>query len=1143
MALLPDDDPVRFWSVRRRGRLVLPRHLDRIVVQATEFQDDQWRSAHSVAVRWADLESSGRITRINEAQLKGQFLNDIFGTALGFIFVSANLPQWDLQPEYAVNGGSADAAVGAFAQFQTPSPRALVEVKGPQVSLDRDRSQGRTPVQQLWDYLNSVPECPWGVLTNMVSFRLYHRAKTTYYFEHFTLQSLRGERKFREFYALFSRLALLARTMGQTPWADQLLADAAQQQKTVGDELYKEYSAQRLSLIHHLHEQCGKTVDGGIRIAQKLLDRIVFIAFCEDRELLPERTIDKAWRQEAPFAHVTNPRWTNFLELFRSVDQGHTRSSIPAYNGGLFRADSEVDDLQLDDEWTDFFKGVGEYDFRDEVNVEVLGHLFERSITELEKLRVGDLFAVPLPRRRDKTAAMPKSAQRKRFGIYYTPPEFTDLIVRHTIDVVLDERFDRIARALDFEPDDPASCAQRDSSPEYSRKCLEILRDLKVCDPACGSGAFLFRAYERLEERYDEVIEKLRHLGDAEAESLVANIPDMILAGNLFGVDLSEEAVEITRLALWIATARKGRTLADLSANIVCGNSLVDDPNVDPKALNWQATFPAVFQRPDAGFDCVIGNPPWERLKVQDREFFSLSAPDIAAAVSAADRRKKIAILEKKNVELYSLYTAAKARADRALSYARGSGRYPLTGKGDVNTYMLFSELARTIVAPTGRVGLLVPSGIATDDTTKDFFKELMDSKSLMLLYDFENKRPFFPDVHRSFKFSTMVIGGSAVRHEHADFVFFARDFDNLKDKKRHIPLTSADMALLNPNTKTCPIFRTRRDAELTKRIYKRVPILIDEDRESGGNPWSIKFVRMFEQDPDAELFQSADDLRPQAYKLRGNVWTKKSSVFLPLYEAKMVQAFDHRAASVVVEKGNWVRKGQTVETSLVHHQNPEFCVQPRWWIDRTHFLEATRNIAHPAYLCFKRVTSPTNQRTFIASFVPAVPVVHTAPLIIPESNITARLSCCLLGNINSFILDYVTRQKIGNIELSFFIISQLPLFPPDKYAERCPWNQRQTLERWISDRVLKLTCTANDMLPLAKAAGFKKGVHKWKEEERAELMAELDAAYFHLYELSREDAEYVLSTFSGTEDAEGVFAPRGTSQMILNFYDQLSAR
>ncbi len=223
---------------------------------------------------------------------------------------------------------------------------------------------------------------------------------------------------------------------------------------------------------------------------------------------------------------------------------------------------------------------------------------------------------------------------------------------------------------------------------------------------------------------------------------------------------MSEQAVEITRLALWIRSARLGKTLADLSQNIVWHNSLVDDPQVSDRAMSWQAVFPAVFGRAESGFDCVIGNPPWERMKLQEREFFSFSAPEIANAVSAAKRRELIAALGRSNPTLFVRYQRAKEDADRALAYARNSGQYPLTGRGDINTYMLFAELARKIVAPHGRVGLLTPSGVATDDTTKEFFSALMESKTLVALYDFENKAPVFPDDHPDrFQFCTLLRG------------------------------------------------------------------------------------------------------------------------------------------------------------------------------------------------------------------------------------------------------------------------------------------------------------------------------------------------------------------------------------------------
>lgn len=1140
-----DDDPIRHGCGRRRHGLVLPRHLDAWALQAPELQGDTWRPAHQIIKKWIDLDEGRRLERLNETTLRGDFLAEVFGEALGFTRPSSGAATWNLHPEYSLNGGTADAAVGLFSQDAPTVPRALIEVKGPTVNLDRDRAQGRTPVQQLWDYLNATPDCPWGILTNFVSFRLYHRDKTPYVFEHFALRTLRDENAFRKFFVLFSKNALLPRTVGQIPWADRLLADAENRQKTVGDELYKQYSKQRQSMIWHLTTALGKPLDLAIHIAQKLLDRIIFVAFCEDRRLLPENSIDRAWTTVSAFARVTNPKWRNFLDLFRSVDQGNPRQGVDPYNGGLFRDDPEVDNLQLDDDWTDFFRSVGQYDFESEVNVDVLGHLFERSVTELEKIRVGGLFAAPLPKTRKKpakSAEMPKSAQRKRSGIYYTPPEFTDLIARMTIDAVLDDRFRQAARSVGIDLDDAPSRLLLDGSTKYWFRCLDVLRDLKVCDPACGSGAFLIKAYERLEDRYDEVVEKLRSLGHPDAGSLADQIPDLILEHNLFGVDLSEEAVEITQLALWIRTARRGKQLSDLSRNIVCGNSLVENPNVDPRAMTWRDAFPAVFGREGGGFDCVIGNPPWERLKLQEREFFSFSAPDIAASVSAADRRKKIAALEKKNPEFYARYLDAKSKAERVLGDARSSGHYPLTGKGDVNTYMLFAERARTLVAPSGRVGLLVPSGIATDDTTKEFFNELMDAKSLIALYDFENKRPFFPDVHRSFKFSTLAFGGTGVTTSKADFVFFARKIEDLKTPKRHIPLTVDDLALVNPNTRTCPIFRSRRDADLTKRIYERVPILIDHNRRRGGNPWGIRFVRMFDQTNDAELFHTPEQLKKLGYKRKGSCWKKSRSVFLPLYEAKMVQAYDHRAASVVIDEENWFRQGQKKGTTLVLHQNPEFGVVPRWWIEDSAVRKFFEGRQPPALLAFKNVTSPTNQRTMIAAFIPFTAVGNSAPLVLIQNDISVRTQCCLLANLDSFALDYVARQKVGNVNLNFFIVEQLPIFPPDRYSERCPWNSRQTLERWISDRVLKLTCTAEDMLPLAEAAEFKGGVHNWNEDERAELMAELDAAYFRLYGLSRDEVKYVLSTFSRTRSPDGSEGKSSAvAGRILSAFDELA--
>jgi hypothetical protein len=1164
--------------IRRQRALFIPRFL-REAAASFKLQGEAQDRAHEIVLRWATLETSGRLPQYKETSIDTQFLDQIFGEGLGYLVKTTSPDAWQLEHKHFVTGvGTADAALGDFPKSDQPT--VMVELKGALTDLDRDRVKGRTAVQQCWDYLNAVPSCPWGIVSNFKTIRLYHRDKGTLAYEEFSLQELKKRERFNEFYCLFERDGLLPSRLGQKPRALELLERTQERQKTVGDDLYRSYQLQRLRLIEHLMHKFGKELDPAIRISQKLLDRVIFIAFCEDRDLLNENCLERAWSELPAFTKATNPRWQNFLALFGEVDSGGQSAGVEqGYNGNLFKHDEELDTLKLADEpWTTGFKSIGGFDFSEEVNVEVLGHLFERSVTELEKLRVGGLFALKSAAEdpsasaakaaRKKTAKskaaadersaskMPKSAQRKRFGIYYTPPAFTGLIVERTVDVIAAERF----RALQAEHQvDPEAREDQDAEKllAYWSACLESLKTLTVCDPACGSGAFLIRAYDALDAHYKSIVHGLAGAGLAATEitKLEDQIPDWILNHNLYGVDLSEQAVEITQLALWIRSARKNRKLSDLSQHIVCGNSLVSDSAVDPKALDWHEKFPNIIdQDGSGGFTCVIGNPPWERVKVQDREFFSLTDPITAGAVNASDRKKRIAAMPTANPELHASYLAARDHAQRMLDYARGSDRYPLTGKGDVNLYMLFAELTRSRVAPDGLVGLLVPSGIATDDTTKEFFNDLMDSKRLVSLYDFENRNKIFEDVDGRFKFSALVFGGEDKATKLADFVFFAHRVEDTADvnKQRHIPLTAADMALLNPNTKTCPIFRTRRDAELTKGIYKRIPILLDENRKQGGNPWGIKFFTMFHQTNDADHFSPAKIWEKKGYKLEGNVYTKAKKRALPLYEAKMVQAFDHRAASVMVDEANWVRQGQKAETSLVQHQNPEFGAMPRWWVDET-VVDSTLE-AHagnnPWFMGFKDITSPTNERTMIASFIPRSAVTNKFVLLLTD--IEPRRRTCLLADFNSFVFDYATRQKIGGITLNFFIVEQLPTLPPDTYADKCPWSKKETLEHWISERVLKLSCTADDMIPLAQACDFKgsrgDGVHIWKDAERAEIRAELDAAYFHLYAVPRDDVEYMLSTFSNTgfvpENERGsqqvLWRRHSTGEMILEAFDRL---
>jgi hypothetical protein len=289
--------------------------------------------------------------------------------------------------------------------------------------------------------------------------------------------------------------------------------------------------------------------------------------------------------------------------------------------------------------------------------------------------------------------------------------------------------------------------------------------------------------------------------------------------------------------------------------------------------LHWHLAFPDVFRVPSGdeepenvqtgwsgGFDVVLGNPPWERIKLQEKEWFATYRPDIAAASNAAERRHLINTLSTEDPALYGAFLEARRQAEGESHLVRASGRYPLCGRGDVNTYTIFAETNRIVIAHTGRVGCIVPSGIATDDTTKYVFQDLMQTRSLASLYDFENHESIFPGV-RSYKFCLLTLTGAerpAVLG--AEFVFFAHSVTDLHDEQRRFTLAAEDLALLNPNTRTCPVFGCKHDAELTRAIYRRVPVLIKEGSPEE-NPWGIRFSRMFDMSNDSSLFRTREQL------------------------------------------------------------------------------------------------------------------------------------------------------------------------------------------------------------------------------------------------------------------------------------------
>ncbi len=687
--LFPELDGARYGNGGPRDWLILPKFLEPAAADR-RLRDQQQEKAYEILGRWADLEDSGKLRRMKETTLEGEFLTDVFSKALGFTLFSENKPEWNVWPKYPVPGGEADAAIGRFdAQTKGP-PVVLMELKGPTVNVDADRSRGRTAVQQCWGYLNEVPECPWGIVCNYVSFRLYHRDKTPHTFEQFTLQELRDVDRFREFYCVFARAGLLPGLLGQRPRAEVLLQQTDERQREVGRELYAGYQDQRMALIRHLRQlPHSKTIDAAIHVAQVLLDRIIFIAFCEDRDLLPPKSIHAAWREVGAFSLATNPRWQRFGELFRSIDRGNEKYGVSKYNGGLFKHDDEVDNLQLDDGWTDFFRDIGEYDFHDEVNVDVLGHLFEQSISDLESVRADPETLLAPPKK--------VSGKRKRTGVYYTPRHITRYIVEHTLGPCLQDRFATVATEHGVDPAVEPEDGELHDWSQYQQARLATLSTFRVCDPACGSGAFLIQVPEYLEAVYSDILDDLRSRGVKLKGWSPQKVKDTILRENLFGVDLLEEGVQITRLALWIRTAERGRTLVDLSENIRCGNSLVDDPQVDPRAFDWQDRFPQVFA--EGKFDCVISNPPY--IKLQN---FRRREPRVAAF-------------------LVQRYRSART--------------------GNFDMYLPFIERGLELLKPDGRMGLIAPNIWLYNEYGRGLRELLAEKRSLERFVDFKSHQVF----------------------------------------------------------------------------------------------------------------------------------------------------------------------------------------------------------------------------------------------------------------------------------------------------------------------------------------------------------------------------------------------------------------
>lgn len=554
------------------------------------------------------------------------------------------------------------------------------------------------------------------------------------------------------------------------------------------------------------------------------------------------------------------------------------------------------------------------------------------------------------------------------------------------------------------------------------------------------------------------------------------------------------------------------------------------------RAFHWQLEFPDVMQH--GGFDVVLGNPPWERVKLQEQEFFALKDAAIATAKNAAVRKKLIEQLDQTNPRLAREWRDALRSAATESHFMRESGRFPRGGVGDVNTYAVFTDLAWQTVHPSGRAGLIIPNGLVVGFTYREFLRQLLAEKSLVSFYGFENEDKIFKDVHNETKFGLLTIGGKDVQIEQPWFTAHIRQPAEIFDPAKRYALTVDEIRAINPNTLNLPAFRWSRDAEVTAAIHMAAPILIHKDGNTvTANPWNASMATLFHMSGASENFLDHADIEHQISSRDGAlaVLANGQRVY-PLYEGKIFWHFDHRYGTYEAQTEKQANKGVLPRVSTDQHGDPEYRVQPRYWVDANLTDSALKNEARREWFFSWRDVG-ISERTLICTIIPRTATGDKAPVLFVDQppNLIAALSALL----SSLVADYAVRQRAINIK--FFVLEQTPVLSPTQLNQSEKWLGTTPVE-WLAPRVLELCYTNVELAAFARDLEFAGGPFAWNIERRLMIQAEIDAATLHLYGLDIEQAEWILDSFTVLRRYEerdhGEFR---TKRLVLTAYDAMA--
>lgn len=540
--------------------------------------------------------------------------------------------------------------------------------------------------------------------------------------------------------------------------------------------------------------------------------------------------------------------------------------------------------------------------------------------------------------------------------------------------------------------------------------------------------------------------------------------------------------------------------------------------------FHWSVEFPEVFSR--GGFDVMCGNPPWDKIQMEEEKWFAGKDEKIAKAPNQNKRHKLIEQLAIDNPELYFEFIEDSNNIAKQVDYIKNSDRFKLTSKGKLDYYPLFAEHCFNCTREAW--GLVIPTGIATADTNKDFFSKLVDENRLISLYDFENKEGLF-DIHRMTKFCLFTVGKAQIKPRLAMGGFFLTRLEHILDQNRIYSLEPESFSLLNPNTKTCALCRTPKDLQITEKIYRNSTILLKENPED--NPWKVDFKSMLNMSTDSKLFYTYSQLVKTRYVYENGCFYNGNQKFIPLCEGKMIWHYNHHF-------GIWPTEGKRPETidmpQLEDLQDTNSITVPWYWVsenvvnDKLMKTDRKGNLIwkweHRWCIAYRCITNATNERTFVATILPSdMGIGHS--LTILYNNIGVLQSAILVGLMNSLVFDFCSRQKMGGSNMSTFFVKQFPVLTPEqipsslmmpivsRVAKLCYFNH--DLDGWAEELWNEMTPEQRKEIPQLG----RKECFIYDPDKRAVWQAELDAIFAHLYGLTTEDLRYILDP----EDVCGV--------------------